>query len=142
MSSQLLTWLISVLMRQWKKKKTMCCFCGDNLKTHFVLALILSIILFSLGLALSILGEASHRLEMCQVEPSLNLWMMTAGKYKSNMRDIINFNIVMSSKILTPIQFFASFRCLIIANEYGCLHCTHIQDIHQPDTTRYWNSRK
>ena len=58
----------------------MCFLCGGNRTTHFILGLILVSVIFSLGLALSILGEASHRLEMCQVEPSLNLWMMTAGK--------------------------------------------------------------
>ena len=57
----------------------MCWFCGGNSKTHFILGLILAVIIFSLGAALSVLGEFSHRLEMCPVEPSLNLWMMTAG---------------------------------------------------------------
>ena len=57
----------------------MCFFCGGNTTAHFILGLILVLVLFSFGLALSVLGEASHRLEMCQVEPSLNLWMMTAG---------------------------------------------------------------
>ena len=68
----------------------MCFFCGGHRKTHFVLALMLAVILFSLGLALSILGEASHRLEMCQVEPSLNLWMMTAGKTAQNIALYLN----------------------------------------------------
>ena len=67
----------------------MCCFCGGHQKTHFVLALTLSVILFCLGLALSVLGEASHRLEMCQVEPSLNLWMMTAGKDVNQLVQLI-----------------------------------------------------
>ena len=58
----------------------MCFYYGGKGTAHFILGLVLVAVLFSFGLALSILGEASHRLEMCPVEPSLNLWMMTAGE--------------------------------------------------------------